>query len=235
MDNLTSRFLSAYNQIDELLRSQQNAADNITFSNLVRTGAKSNRLIKKHKFALLEFSKLRNFLVHRYDQKLILASPTSQSVERLEKLANSLASPEKLIPKYSDNVVMCAATDPIGKIAQLMREKKYSQVPVVREGIIIDLLTAHTIAMWLAATLSKESEFNADQPVAEVLPFSEDKHSFIFINRNANIIDALSLIEKEYKKGNLLQAILVTEHGKPTEKPMGILTLSDLPALRAEL
>ena len=36
-------------------------------------------------------------------------------------------------------------------------------------------------------------------------------------------------------RGDLRGQVWYLTYGKPTEKPMGILTLSDLPALRAEL
>ena len=52
---------------------------------------------------------------------------------------------------------------------------------------------------------------------------------YCFLPRDASLHDALSCFEDFATKGKSLDAVLVTQSGKPDQKPLGILTVHDPP------
>jgi hypothetical protein len=70
--------------------------------------------------------------------------------------------------------------------------------------------------------------------VAEVLAHTEDpEHHCQFLARTANPFDALAGFENHITHGWSLDAILITDSGALTQRPLGIITTFDIPVLVA--
>ena len=53
----------------------------------------------------------------------------------------------------------------------------------------------------------------------------------LFLPKNSNVQLAIHGFDRAVREGNSLLAILITEHGKTNEKPLGIITYADFPTI----
>lgn len=108
-----------------------------------------------------------------------------------------------------------------------MRDHDYSQL-IVRDQGTLALLTTEGIARWLEQQTEVEIINVVDARVGRALAY-ELADSFVVMRRDAPVDAAhaafTSAIDREHPR---LAAIIVTQNGKRTETPLGIVTPWDL-------
>ena len=70
-----------------------------------------------------------------------------------------------------------------------------------------------------------------EQSVVEVMHHQEDSENVQFLPRTATVADGLAAFDKFLHRGKRLEAILITNTGRPTEALLGIVTIHDIPKL----
>jgi len=232
MDDLSSRFLDAFAAIGKHLRTRHRAARHTTFSELVEKTAAGNAAVRRLKPGLKELADLRNFVVHGYSIQAPLASPSRQAVERIEAIREELLSPPRLIALFRTEVETCVPDDPVGVATAKMHRGSFSQLPVYHGHRLVGLLTAETVARWLAGRLAGGDGILEEEAVARVLEHQEGNRDYRAMGHDATAFDALEAFDDCYHSGRLLDAIILTAHGSAEERPTGILTVSDIPVLQ---
>lgn len=229
MDNTTSQFVAVYNEIDSWLRGITKTSNEQSFTRLVDATAHSHHGVKRHAQSLKRLAVLRNFVVHEHSHQWPLATATQHALEQLTKIRNELVSPPLLLSISNRPVTLCRPTDPIGKAVKLMHDGSFSQLPVYNDGRFVGLLTAETVARWLSSNLADGQQLVEEKPVAEVLMHQEYPRNYEFMPRSATVFEALTEFDKSLRRGKRLEAILLTENGRTTEAPLGIITIHDIP------
>ena len=252
-----ARFEAAYNRID---REMQQMPDEPRegrrrgFASCVRQIAAERRHFGRHLDFLLEIGELRNALIHnRYGTTEYIAVPTLATVAQLERIDDELRTPTPRRARAAKDVVTVDATDRVGRVLTLVREKGVVRFPVRRDGRIVALLTASGIVRWIAshdldACALPSSMRGARAPqgaldtpvhpdegeriictiasvtVAEVLARDHRRDEFAIRARDTSADDALTL----WSKNPRLEAVIITERGRAEETPIGIATATDL-------
>jgi CBS domain-containing protein len=231
MDRESDRFLSAFNAIEQHLREMLGAAESRTFSDLVHHAGHSHALVRRLSADLRHLAELRNFLVHRYQEHEPLAIPSDLSLQKVERIRDALLRPVTLHTLFHKVVQCCQPSDRIGAVAEKMHQHKIAQLPVYERTEFVGLLTAETLARWLAARLATGVGLVEEESVGNILRFQDDDRQHEFANHSATVTDAFNWMEKHYHRGRPLRAILLTPHGKSSELPTGIVTAGDFPAM----
>lgn len=255
-----ARFEAAYNRLD---REMQQALDEPRegrrrgFASCVRQIAAERRHFGRHLDFLLEVGELRNALVHnRYGATEYIAVPTLATVEKLEQIDEELRSPTPLRALAARDVVTVDATDRVGRVLTLVREKGVVRFPVRRDGRIVALLTASGIVRWIAshdldacalpaaARGARPPKGALDAPV----PAGDGDEGERIICTIASITVAEVLARDHrrdefairardtsaddaltlWSKNPRLEAVIITERGRAEETPIGIATATDL-------
>jgi len=112
-----------------------------------------------------------------------------------------------------------------------MRDGVFSQLPMYDKDNCLGLLTAETIARWLASMLAGGIGLVEERPVSEVIQHQEAPNNHTFLSRASLVADGLTAFAKAQRQGKRLEAILITENGRSTETPLGIVTIHDIPKL----
>lgn len=113
-----------------------------------------------------------------------------------------------------------------------MHDGVFSQLPVYHGLEYCGLLTAETIARWLATFFCGDGKGIVDeQSVAEVMKHQVDSENVVFLSRTSTVANALSAFDDFLQRGKRLEAILITHNGRPTESLLGIVTIHDIPKL----
>ncbi len=243
MDDCTSRFLDIFNEIEKFLKTIVKPPDGTKFGDLLTDACNQTKVLPKYAVAVREveselrrLSELRNFLVHKHGHNRALALPHPSVVTRIEAINNSLQKPASIVPMFAKDVVRCSLEDPIGHVVQKMFKNDYSQIPVYHKTELHSLLITDTVARWLGDSFAILDGRTQEVPVREVLGFAEHKYkTYRLLAPEATVLDALGCFERCSRRGDRLDAILITQDGKPHNPIVGIITAFDIPKLHAAL
>ena len=115
---------------------------------------------------------------------------------------------------------------------KLINTTGYSQIPIYESGTYQALLTTNVIARWVAADLGDDGVINAAS-ISTVLEFAERKDRAEFLPRTASAQEVIDALTDPAADGTHPGAVLLTEHGKPSQLPVSIATPADLATLVA--
>lgn len=172
-------------------------------------------------------AELRNVLVHGKTKPYQpVAVPTLPVVEALEAVYARLANPPLVVPRFQRTVETISPDHSLAQVLRTIWELEYSQFPVYDDEKFRGLLTENGMTRWLAHHVSKQMPLVdlEDVPVRRVLPEEEKRQNWLFATRRTTVDEVRMLFSTK----KLLEAVLITETGKHTEKPIGIVTLWDV-------
>lgn len=231
----SNAFLQIFSDIESWLRRQNGAERSTTYSELVERTARRNSAVRRYQSDLKEFADLRNAIVHERSDGHVIAEPNDRAVADFQRVRDALLAPKTVFPKFQMQVQALDAADSIAIAVTTMRNGAFSQIPIISDGRVTALLTTETVVRWLAAEASADVLILSETAIEKVLPHVDDPDHFRFLSRTATLLDALDLFEDFASRGKDLDAILISNDGKPGQALLGILTVYDLPALLAEL
>ena len=218
MDN-AQRFLNAFAMIEKQLKQITGVTRYSRFYQLLNQASRSSGLVRKYEMELQEYADLRN----------AIAIPIDEVVAEIEELARKICEPPKVSAHFLKPVKICDPQTKIREAVDIMETMGSSKLPVYAQGGFHALLTMEMIARW---TLHQS---RTNQPlsgvVSDCLYFKDKKERVLFLPRTADVTEAQDLFEASLHRGVSISAILITESGSAHQKPIGIITVADLPLL----
>jgi len=230
------RFLAAYHSVEQLMRRMSGNDSRESFRHLVDEMSKENAVVRRYRDDLIEFSELRNAIVHeRVSPDYLIAVPLRETVERIEEIARLLSDPPLVYPRFQREVVVFSPQDPLEKVFQTIYRKGFTQFPVYEDGVYMGLLTDRGIARWVAGLMSggigKDlvGEILASALVGEVLVSEKNPYIAKFVGKRFTVFEVEDLFrESSRRERSRIAAVLITENGNPDEELLGIITPTDL-------
>lgn len=218
------RFLSAFAQIESKMQKLANETRYVPFSQLLARLSTHNRIIANNQEALREYSELRNAIVHmRGDNQEIIAEPCASVTENIERIVRLLSVDDSIL-NYACHPVKCVKKeDSLEKAFSIMEKMDSSKIPVYEGNQYVGLLTSSMIAKY--ALRHHESGCVKDALIRK------ENERVLFLSKSSNIQMAVRGFERALKEGNALLAVIITEHGKAHELPIGIITYADFPTI----
>ena len=220
------RFLEAFNSIDYSLRIRYNLNRSMGFSDLIRKSVALNYIVRKYENDLIDYSRLRNAIVHQGSSDRIIAEPHLDVVERIEKIERLINTPPRAIDTVSRRDVVCVEHDDhIKDVIKLMASCGYSNLPVLKDGEIIGIANGQKILNCLGDTLLNNIKIDKflTQPIDSVISLLPQSMYYLVESESITIEDAL----KHFHNNSKLLAIILTKTGNVKDKPIGIITGHD--------
>lgn len=222
------RFLSAFNNIEYALKTRYDFNRSMGFSECIRKAVTFNYIVRKYEDDLVTFGRLRNAIVHGNDD-FIIAEPHIEVVEKIEKIERLLTTPPRALDAVAHRDVLtvyCGKS--MRDVIKLIASSSYSNIPVFNdENEIIGIANGQKILDSLGRFLlsdGKADSFLDSVKIEDMLSSIENTSYYAFANQDIAVEEALSLFHKNSK----LLAVLITQNGGAKEKPLGILTGSDV-------
>ncbi|WLR53022.1 CBS domain-containing protein [Bacillus tianshenii] len=227
------RFLSAYNTITKELELIVGMNKYLPFFRLVDMAKKKNGIVMHFKDDLKEYSYLRNAIVHDRDfPERVIADPHISVVEKLEYIASQLTEPQTLIPIFERDVVTFDISQTVQELMDGIKIFGFSQFPVMQNGICTGLITDRGITRWFVNDLEKCRQLN-EITLKDVLNFEKNIKNYTFMAKSKNVYDIRELFYHHLERhGVRLEAVLITDNGRPDERLLGIITPFDMVRLR---
>jgi CBS domain-containing protein len=233
MASNTDRFLTTHNKIEEYLNKLVNPKTHLAYNDLINKAISSgNHTINRYQHDLRQFGRLRNAIVHtQRGEDFTIAEPNDWAVNRIENLAELITNPPKVKNFLKSKVIWVNADGSVAEALTLMISRNLSQAPIFKGDEFIGLLTANTIARWLAANINSTPVSGLRQEnVLEIFETStEDRENYCFLPLKSSIVAALDEFEKFERNGKRLEAILFTPSGKSSTDIQAIMTTWDIP------
>lgn len=225
-ESLFGRFQVAFNQIDHFMRKVTRRDREHGFVSVLRDFEMKGGLGSDGDF-LRSAADLRNVLIHnRTLPHFEMAIPTEQVVQRLERLSDSILRPPKVYPMFKKNVACVAPEDSLAHVMRLVDAMKFSQFPVM-EGIrFLGLLTENGITRWLARKVVNSDSLVEldDAKVCDLVREEEERKNAAFVSKDKPTTE----VREMFRCNGFLEAILITHHGRPTEKLLGLINRWDM-------
>lgn len=221
-------FIRLFNRLADHLVHITGQSDDYSFSVLVNRAAERNAAVRAQARQLKDYGNLRNAIVHhRTFPPEVIAEPSAKALADFDRLVERVLSPELLIPTFQSQVRTFQPDEDLLGALRYMGENDFSQV-VVRESGKLRLLTVEGIARWVERQTDDPIIDVSDTALDEALTYEAPGGSRI-LKRKDTVYDAretfASALERKQPR---IFALIVTENGKATEQPLGIVTPWDL-------
>jgi len=221
------KFLITFNQIEGKLRQILKEDERTDFSKLVIEYTNQRKSRQNDRQKLFNLASLRNALVHQRNQPYQYpAIPTGRTIGEIEHLYNRLLNAPKAIPTFLREVEKLSPGRSLAWVFQRINECHYSQFPVYEGNRFLGLLTENGITRWLAHhAMTKLTLIECEEIlIKNLLPEEEKRSNSSFISRDMPVDEVV----EQFSNNLFLEAVLITQNGKESEKLLGIVTRWDI-------
>jgi CBS domain-containing protein len=221
-------FLAAFHAIEHHLRRIGGTPARLPFYRALDEAARRSPEARRFADDLREYADLRNAIVHSARGDEPIAEPHRDVVEHLQRILASLTDPPRVLPLFKRQVITVGEAEPVARAVEIMYAESISQVPVMRGAAFEALLTTKTVTRWLGASVAEDLFSLLETPVAHVLRFAEGADSYAIIASSATLAQVMDRFHDAEVGGSKLQALFISQRGKPTDKLLGVITTADL-------
>lgn len=229
------RFIDAYNKIDHSLRAQYNLKRGQTYSDVIRRCSSLNSIVRKFEDALIDYGRLRNAIIHKGDDNLIIAEPHLSAVEHFEKLCELICTPPFAINSVGRNNVLTVANDvSLKDVIALMSKTGFSNIPVYNENTLTGVANGQKIMNFIGEKINRKANIDkvlAETKIDEVVHPSASEMYYTLAGEKLTIEEALNMFYNNRK----LLVIIITKTGDYAEPALGIISVTDIIDLNAIL
>lgn len=228
----SERFLIAFSSIEGEMNRRVKSDHYISYSELVRRMSRMDRNYHRFQRYLEEFGDLRNAIVHERIDGEVVAEPHLKEVESIEHIAQLLTEPDRVKPDYLSNVEFCLESDTLNIVLKKLLPKHYSKLPVYNDKMQFKgLITTDAINEYLVRNIEKIQGKLPDVLISDLLIQDTKKRLVEFMPVHSTLLSVVIQFEQSLTAGNRLNAIIITQDGASNQKPLGIISISDLPRI----
>jgi predicted transcriptional regulator len=224
----SARFINAYNKIDSCLRNIYNISAAVSFSDLIRRCAEKNYIVRSNETVLQDYARLRNAIVHKSTEEIVIAEPHDSVAHNIERLATLICTPPRATSVFAGRkVITIKAGNKLKDAIVLMRQSHYSNIPVYKDNQLIGILNNKIIVHKIGGEISEGrsvDRYLASASVEDVLEESYFDTYYRVCGRNTTIDN----ISEYFNSNRKLIAVIITENGMRTSKPLCIITTYDI-------
>lgn len=222
------RFITSYNQIDQALRAQSDLGKSISYTEAIRKAARHNAFVKRYEDVLIDYGRLRNSIVHSYNEDIIIAEPHLEVVEEYERLAKAICTPPLAVDTVCNREIRTVSHDtPLSDVIENIYKSGNSNWPVYKDGMLIGVANSRRIVKEIGKKIYEKKDLNEyinNTKIEDAISnFGEDNY-YTITNRNVTLDKILNLFAENRK----LSLIVITETGSLLEQPIGVVAIADI-------
>lgn len=222
------RFITAYNQIDQSLRNQFDLSKSISYTEVIRKASRLNAFVKKYEDQLVDYGRLRNAIVHSYNDNVVIAEPHLDVVEEYERLSKIICTPPLALNTVCNREIRTVEYNtPLKVVIQNIYKSDNSNWPVYKDGMLIGVANSRKLIKEIGRKIYEKKDINEyleNTIIADAInTFGEDPY-YTITNKNVTLDKILNLFAENRK----LSLIVITETGSLLEQPMGVVAIADI-------
>jgi predicted transcriptional regulator len=236
---LSTRFIEAYNRLDEFMRKKLNTTRGVGHSQLLRDMVKREAMLPDYLFDLEGFAHLRNAIVHSppgSDSRPI-AEPHPDVVREYECLVSAVIEPPlaSTMAVPLKDIFSTEWSDGVLQVVETMQAKTYTHVPVLANSTIAGVFSESTLFAVLAArrqiTINHETKMSE---LREFVPlYGGVSEVFEFLSVKTSVPEVAMRFQRNFREKRRLGAVFLTQNGGTTDQLCGLITAWDVASLLA--
>jgi predicted transcriptional regulator len=228
----SERFLAAFSAIESEMTKRIRFDRYISYAEMTHRMSKIDRIYARYQRYLEEFGDLRNAIVHERIDGEVVAEPHLKLVLEIEQIAKLLTQPIRAKDFFMKEVKLCYSDELLGDVMLRMMKDRFSKIPTYdRQHKFVGLLTTDAITYYLASHISNVQQTFPAVNVAEVTASDDKSREVAFMRPDVSLVEVVVEFERDLALGKKLNAVIFTPDGSRNQKPMGIVTMSDLPLI----
>ena len=236
MKSLSERFLDAFITIESAMNQRLKGDRRMSFTMMVHQLAKQDSAFARFKIDLEEFAQLRNAIVHERIDNQVIAEPHEKVVLQIETIADILTRPLRVEQMFLRTVHVVSRDQSLDEAIRMMSQYHHAKLPVYnKDQGFVGLLTSELILEYLHQHLSEMQACWPNATVLDVLKTDVKERSVEFIPRHFRLLSVLDVYERSLQSGRRLNALIITQDGASNQKPLGFISISDLPKIYQSL
>jgi len=217
---MTEEFLQKYKELEKLIMERYSVGEGD--SALWALGGQPEFV--PFRSQLNAVREIRNFLSHTpsYDGRPLLV-PTESAVKILNNIISKITGPSTIynICIKNSGILTAKMDDQIRPVVDLMTDRGYRVVPIMDQGKVAGVFMDNAKLLSQIDVADPDSTFYQLKKHIDInVHINKD---VLFMGKNTSIDSAKKQIADEFKKGNRIAAIFVTETGRHTEALIGLL------------
>ena len=221
-----TRFIAAYNRLDQGLRDIYSIKRTLTFSDMIRKVATVNTVVRKYEEDLIDYGRLRNAIVHKSSDEII-AEPNVDVVEKLEKIARIINTPPRVIECLRPREVFSVTGDTTLKsVIAEMSKSGYSVVPVYIAETLVGVINRKMIVDGLGKFIAQGRDIDdaINEPVSKCLDIFNETSHYEVAPSSLTVENLMYMFQQNRK----LSSVILTENGNYTERAKVVIVSADV-------
>lgn len=224
----SKRFIKSYNAIDSSLRVQYNLKRSLSFTDVIRRTVVLNSIVRKFEDDLVDYSRLRNAIVHSTNEDQTIAEPHIDVVEKIEKIEKLITTPPRAYDSICrKDVLIIPPHETLKETIRKISSSGYSNIPVYDNGELIGIANGQKIINVIGVAINKQKnidDFITNTTIGEIInSLGFEKYYAI-----ASVEVTLESILNMFYENRKLLVIILTKCGTNLEPPLGVVTVSDI-------
>ncbi len=232
--NTYEEFLKIYNEIDHHLRTEVRDSSRTEHVFLIDQLSRTSSVVARHAQDLRVFAQLRNVLVHNPFMRIAnpIALPAKTVVEHYMHIKEALINPPSAmsIAVPASKLYTCTLDSLASEVIIAMEKNTFTHIPVIQSGGMVGVFSENSILAFLAR--DGEGVVTGDMKISEFKDFiglsSARSEAYAFISRKAPLSEVYEIFNESIRARRRMGALFLTEHGKESEKVLGLVTAWDL-------
>lgn len=225
---LSTRLISAYNEIDDLLHEMADLRPQVPFTEAVRIASMHSAVVNRYSDDLFAYGRLRNAIVHSAKGDRVIAEPHLEVVEDMENILRQIKKPlpaKEVLGKRK--VISIRSDSPVTDAVRLISSYRYSNIPVIEDGRVLGILTPKDIVLAIGIKLATGEDVDGLLKNSKVKDIARNA-KFCIVDHDVTAIDAIQAFEDPK-----LRALILTTTGNSHGQVMDIITSGDLITLNS--
>lgn len=222
---VSTQFIAIYNTFDRWMRGTLKEGNERSFSAILKEMAKSYSAIDRNYKFLQDMADVRNLVVHTSSSNGVgLAVPTQAVVDEFSTIVTMITNPPTLLSYSTKNVKVRSVQDSLSSALREMGAHDYSQLLVQDTSGSLRLITREGIATWLERSIEDDLVSIRETTIEEIIR-CEDESAYRFMSRGTDIWEGIQAFSDPKRR---IQALILTQHGRASEQPLGLITTYDI-------
>lgn len=229
MNRKTELFLDKYRQLEAAVSAQYDLSHSESAVSFLERRPEYQSIRSELSYC----REVRNLLTHNPKiRDRFAVEPSDEMIALLDRVMLRVMNPRRAkhiwIP--AGNITSRTMNDYVRPAMVEMRERLYTHIPIVKDGVVIGVFSENTLLHYLIDDkIARIDEGVRFSDIESYLPL--DRHraeSFRFIGKETPVSEIEDLFADADRRSDRIGLIFVTASGKKTEKLLGIISAWDV-------
>ena len=159
-------------------------------------------------------------------------SIADETIKKLESITEEVKHPFTVASKATKNIYSKNINDKVLESMKDMNEKNYTHIPIYSSEDnkkLVGIFSENSVFQYIMEDKIIEIDDNTTfKDIIKCIDIKKSKEVIKFVSKNELYDDVVNDFIKEFHEGQKLSCVMITDHGLPTEKVIGILTAWDV-------